>query len=286
MLPSPSSGCLNCGADLHGAFCSHCGQRAIAAYPTIHELAGDAWRELSGYDGRFARTLKILFRRPGALTLEVLQGRRASYISPVRLYLVASLLYFVIAAAAPNIRASRAAVVPGSKVTIDLMDPDGLADLSTDQRAELFTALDRAPWGMAPVLRSAFADPSGLRARFLDRLPRVLFVLVPVFAGLVSLFCWRRRFSQHLVFALHLHAALFTGLAVAELSNFTRSTIVVGLTGLALLMFLTTYGLIAFKRVYGESWPKVLVKSAGILVLYSFAGITALAVTFAWAALT
>ena len=53
-------GCLNCGASLRGAFCSECGQRAIAPYPTVREMLGDAWQELSGYDGRFARTFRTL----------------------------------------------------------------------------------------------------------------------------------------------------------------------------------------------------------------------------------
>ena len=76
--------CLNCGADLHGAFCADCGQRAVPANPTIAELAGDAWQELSGYDGRIAATFKGLLR-PGLLTVDYLQGRRARYLSPIRL---------------------------------------------------------------------------------------------------------------------------------------------------------------------------------------------------------
>ena len=66
--------CLNCGEPLSGPFCSKCGQRAIPAYPTLRELVGDAWQELSGYDGRVLRTFRHLMRWPGALTLEVLEG--------------------------------------------------------------------------------------------------------------------------------------------------------------------------------------------------------------------
>jgi len=106
-------------------------------------------------------------------------------------------------------RASGAAVIHGSKIKIDLTEGGGVGSLPPEQRDEMLKALDRAPWGMAPLLRSAAMDPRGLRARFLDRLPRVLFVLVPVFAGIVALFYRRRRFPQHLVFALHLHAAFF-----------------------------------------------------------------------------
>ena len=79
-------GCLNCGSELRGPFCGACGQRAVPAYPSVREMIGDAWEELSGYDGRFARTLRLLLSRPGALTIAVLEGRRVRYISRVRLY--------------------------------------------------------------------------------------------------------------------------------------------------------------------------------------------------------
>lgn len=57
--------CLNCGADLNGAFCGSCGQRSVPADPTVAELAGDAWQELSGYDGRIVATFRNLFRPAG-----------------------------------------------------------------------------------------------------------------------------------------------------------------------------------------------------------------------------
>jgi hypothetical protein len=101
-LAEPDAGhCLNCGRALHGAFCATCGQRSVPSDPTLSELAGDAWHELSGYDGRIASTFRSLFR-PGKLTLEYLQGRRARYLPPVRLYLIVSVIYFLVAAAAPE----------------------------------------------------------------------------------------------------------------------------------------------------------------------------------------
>ena len=46
-------------------------------------------------------------------------------------------------------------------------------------------------------------------------MPRVMFVLVPLFAGLTALFQRRvgRRYPAHLVFALHVHAAAFVARA-------------------------------------------------------------------------
>lgn len=275
--------CLNCGTELRGRFCSACGQRAVAAYPTVRQMVGDAWEELSGYDGRFARTFRLLLGRPGGLTVETLQGRRARYISPVRLYLVASLAYFVVAAAVPNIRLPPPASLPGSGVTVRVDGSGDVVPLSQQQRDQALRDIERAPWWLRMFLRPAIEDPGAFRTRFLQTLPRVLFALVPLFAGIVALFYRRRGYVQHLVFAVHLHAAIFITLAVRELAQLTKSLAVLTIFEVAAIIAIVSYSLLAFRRVYGESWTRVLAKGAGIAVLYGVAGLAALVVTMALA---
>src|ERR1043165_1488243 len=96
--------CLNCDAPLSGPFCSNCGQRAAPPHPTMREIAGDTFAELSGWDGKLADTFRTLLLKPGELTREWIEGKRVSFILPLRLYLTASLLYFIVTAGAPNIR--------------------------------------------------------------------------------------------------------------------------------------------------------------------------------------
>lgn len=275
--------CLNCGTELRGRFCSACGQRAVAAYPTVRQMVGDAWEELSGYDGRFARTFRLLLGRPGGLTVETLQGRRARYISPVRLHLVASLAYFVVAAAVPNIRLPPPASLPGSGVTVRVDGSGDVVPLSQQQRDQALRDIERAPWWLRMFLRPAIEDPGAFRTRFLQTLPRVLFALVPLFAGIVALFYRRRGYVQHLVFAVHLHAAIFITLAVRELAQLTKSLAVLTIFEVAAIIAIVSYSLLAFRRVYGESWTRVLAKGAGIAVLYGVAGLAALVVTMALA---
>lgn len=275
--------CLNCGAELRGRFCSACGQRAVAAYPTVRQMVGDAWEELSGYDGRFARTFRLLLGRPGGLTVETLQGRRARYISPVRLYLVASLAYFLVAAAVPNIRLPPPASIPGSGVTVRVDGSGDVVPLSQEQRDQALRDIERAPSWLQIFLRPAIEDPGAFRTRFLQTLPRVLFALVPLFAGIVALFYRRRGYVQHLVFAVHLHAAIFITLAVRELAQLTKSLAVLTIFEVAAIIAIVSYTLLAFRRVYGESWTRVLAKGAGIAVLYGVAGLAALVVTMALA---
>ena len=99
--------CLNCGAELAGRFCAHCGQRNVPPRPTLRELIGDAYGELVGWDGKLVRTVVLLVRSPGALARAILDGHRVSYISPVRSYLACSLLYFLVSAAVPDPNVAR-----------------------------------------------------------------------------------------------------------------------------------------------------------------------------------
>jgi hypothetical protein len=276
-------GCLNCGSELAGPFCSSCGQRAIAAYPTVAEMIGDAWHELSGYDGRIVRTVRMLVRSPGALTVDTLEGRRARYLSPVRLYLIASLTYFLCAAAVPNLRNPDAVVMPGSHVNIQMDGSGRVSGLSDENRVQALKDLERAPWWAQRMLRPVLLDPDGFRVRFLQTLPRVLFALVPLAAAIVAVFYRRRRFTQHLIFAVHLHATVFLALTLRELSQLTRSPTVVGIFGVATMLSIAGYGLLAFRRVYHESWPRIVAKAAGIAAIYGLAGLAALVATMIWA---
>src|SRR4051812_14111428 len=126
--PEPRSArCLNCGTELAGPFCAQCGQRDIPPYPSVRELVTDAFWELSGWDGRFAATVRTLVRTPGHLTVDFLEGRRARFISPLRLYLLASLLYFVVAAAIPDVTTKNGTTISAAGIQIGTTAGTGTA---------------------------------------------------------------------------------------------------------------------------------------------------------------
>ena len=89
--------CLNCGAELRGQYCGECGQRATSRLISLWELLRDGFGDLLDLDSRLWRTLIPLLVRPGKLTLDYLQGRRARYMPPFRMYLVLSVVFFIVA---------------------------------------------------------------------------------------------------------------------------------------------------------------------------------------------
>ena len=277
LAESAAGRCLNCGESLHGAFCAACGQRSVPANPTVSELAGDAWHELSGYDGRIAATFRGLMH-PGRLTIEYLQGRRARYLSPVRLYLTVSLIYFLVAATAPQIAG-------GLRIAFTNSDPKGSQVLSEQERAEMLKDLGDVPWVLRPMVRSIAEDPDAFRARLFVIMPRVFFGMLPVFAAIVALFYRKRRFPAALVFAVHVHAFAFLTFSLPEAAKFSGSATVANIAGLIVLIAFSVYAPLAQKHVFGGSWLAIIAKSTGIGFLYMLISVPAFFIVLIWASL-
>ena len=95
--PDDSPNCLNCGNRLRGQYCGTCGQRSRSRLISLWELISDAFGDLLELDSRLWQTLIPLLVRPGRLTADYLQGKRARFMPPFRMYLVLSLLFFIVA---------------------------------------------------------------------------------------------------------------------------------------------------------------------------------------------
>src|SRR5215510_13984766 len=94
--------CRNCGVELRGEFCFACGQRASSTHLGLHEIFHEVTHEFLHLDGKVVQTMKVLATAPGRLTRDLVEGRRARYITPLRLYLTTSVLFFVLTVTLPN----------------------------------------------------------------------------------------------------------------------------------------------------------------------------------------
>ncbi len=74
--------CLNCGTEFEGNFCPECGQDAKTGRFTMHFVFENLLAAFTSKDGGIWFTLKNLFTRPGAMIVEILQGKRRRYFSP------------------------------------------------------------------------------------------------------------------------------------------------------------------------------------------------------------
>jgi hypothetical protein len=87
--------CRNCGNTGAGRYCPQCGQRKGEVRVSLRRMLADVLEDQLSINATLPRTLQGILFRPGRLTLDYLNGRIASYIPPFRLYLAASVLFFL-----------------------------------------------------------------------------------------------------------------------------------------------------------------------------------------------
>lgn len=261
--PAPAEArCANCGASLPAdpppAYCPQCGQEARLHPPTAGEFLHEFVGHYFALEGALWRTLKLLFLKPGQLTREYLEGRRRRYVLPLRLYISASFLFFIV------VKLMGAGTGPFINLEIDAAaaDPASRAALQACAQGGDCNRFER--WASARVLQAQARgiDNRRVQAALLSMAPYAVFAMQPVFAGLVGL-AYRRRqvpYGAHFVFSLHLHSLWFVGLlAIALLPEDVGSL---------LLLPMALYAALALHRVYGGRPGPTLLRVASISVAY------------------
>lgn len=157
--PTPDGTCSNCATELSGPVCHSCGQTSDTYHRPVWDLLLDVLDGLLGLEGRLWRTLPPLMLQPGKLTLHFLTGVRARYVMPFRLYLTASVLFFLAFsmvnggsgldaegnAPPADLEAAHEALDSGELETqLDVLPPDARTAVLQQIERELETAGDAA----------------------------------------------------------------------------------------------------------------------------------------------
>lgn len=111
---------------------------------------------------------------------------------------------------------------------------------------------------------------AAVQARFLsDDLPRLMFLLLPMFALLMKCVYIKRLYFDHLIFSIHLHSAAYVVLAMMlPLEDLANRHILLAVIQVAVLAYFLGYFVVAVRRVYQSSWLAVAGKSAVVLFGY------------------
>ena len=251
--------CPNCETMLPNPvprFCHACGQETHIKPPTVSEFMQQFSGTYFATEGALWRTFKLLLARPGELTAQYLNGRRKQYVLPLRLFLSMTLVMLL------TMRLVGA-------IQLSALDDPELAKALAERPTQVSLDLGLVRAGVAGGIFFCEGMPAWLCQRIQARLETsthallqqvqkvndriashagvVLFVLLPAFAGGLALLFRYRGFSytEHLVFALHLHAFWF--LAITTIMLGVELAPWLGL----LLIALPVYAALAFRRVYG-----------------------------------
>lgn len=219
--------CPNCGHQAEH-YCLHCGQKQHGEHPSLRHFARELVQETLSVEGRLFTTLRSVLTRPGQLTLDFLEGRRARHISPLRLFLIVFAIFFLVSSEVfdmgermrPILRPSLEARAAARGLTVDQM-----------------------------IVESNATIIGGIKAMRAGTLV------------LSSLWYWllfrrqRPHFIDHVVLSLQL--ACF-GLSIGILANLiARWTGSLAVDLVVALPLNVVYAALSAHRVYAQSWPAV-----------------------------
>jgi hypothetical protein len=270
--------CRNCGAQVTGKHCAACGQAVDAHLLSMREVMGDIAHSLLHLDSRVWRTLRLLVLKPGELTREFIAGRHQSYLPPFRLYLAISILFFALSALLPDPPGSGMNIRSESEIPEELrkelaaegVDTSIVGEMTSREGScqgqitdnpsfkELNEALNRACISMHADGGKRFLE------HFAANAPKLMFLFLPLMAGVALLFYWRPRrlYAEHLVLFLQNHAFTFALLAVTQALAAIKSVADL------LYLYLPYYVYRSMRVVYAEGRLKTTLKFLALSTIY------------------
>ncbi len=284
----------NCGAQMAGPFCHHCGQEAGSAVRFFGSLVAEFFRETISLDSRVMRTLLALIVRPGYLTNAYLRGQRRRFVPPLRLFLFTSLVC-IFTIWLLNVTGERGLVTasPVEAANVGEMDP-------AQEPADRIIALDGNdlsldfPWlseednrrleaRLEKSVEKIRSDSNDFANDVLENIPQTTLLLVPLFALLMKLaypFAGR-YYVEHLIHTLYGHAFLFLAVLLLIGLEFGDTRLsasaapalrwlghLLGFLEALLFLWLPAYFLLSLRVVYGQSWRMTVWKGLCLGVLY------------------
>ncbi|PYK85087.1 MAG: hypothetical protein DME41_00265 [Verrucomicrobia bacterium] len=326
--PLPFTHCQNCGAELAGPHCAQCGQAAIDYRRSFRHVIVDVLDSFLNWDSKFFATIGLLIVKPWRLTNEFLSGKRVRYLHPLRLYLLASILFFfAVNYGAKGLRLepgkisekNRTAIAAAVAEKRDEIEAEfDKENLSTEERKKAQDALDYLTKPSPAATAAAEQQPSptitptaspsepGKRtygavderpflvfdadtksstpferwletrakekmgehgtkmglfiATLFSNLPYMMLCCIPLFAFVLKVLYIRRHifYIDHLIYALHIHTFLYTGVMLIVLATMGLNRIAPpALAGwiIALLWILFVVQIfLSIRRVYRQGW--------------------------------
>jgi len=266
----PAEACRNCGTPLGGNYCSECGQPArlkgLSFWFLLRELIEDIW----DIDSKAWRSLVPLMFRPGRLTNEYLAGRRARYVAPLRLYLTASVLFFVVATLTDNSIRVSWGDADAERMRIEVSGRTEDTNVIIDQEGGCESILEdtEGEWAQrwrdraVTACQKVTADSGQtLERAAVDNIPIMMVIFIPVLALIMKLLypLSKRFYVEHLIFYLHYHAFGFFVLTLLILTY--ESGNVIGWSdtvwrwiSVIVSSYMAIYLFVAMRLVYAQGW--------------------------------
>ena len=140
-MDTSTSTCSACGVNQHGPYCHECGQRYEEGRLTVPGLLRQLPTRFFNLDRGLLHTFVDLFRRPGGVPRDFVDGKRRPYTNPLTYFLVAATVQLIALTVSEGVMQARLAeqFAEGSAALEPVVSR--LGDNAFDQMAELYISL-------------------------------------------------------------------------------------------------------------------------------------------------
>ena len=261
--------CQNCGEELAIAtkYCPFCGQKKILKEDyTFKRLLKESIFDSLHIDAKLFNSIFPLLFRPGYLTKQWLAGKHVMYFKPFKMFLVISILYFLLASINehylvkwedPNLKRKGSIGFSFSNMpdtvnrpSNEVIMPDETMDFM-DRQGEKFDKM----------------GSEKITEYLTKNISKLIVLLVPVVALLLKLIYGRKKklYYEHLIFTLHIHAFVFLFAVIIELISLTTGYFV---NYWIVIPVILIYIFLALKRIYRQKFFMALLSNILLWIGY------------------
>ena len=295
--------CLNCGLGLSEIYnyCPRCGQENHVKMVSFGQLFRDFIVNYFSFDTKFFRSIKPFILKPGQLTVLFIEGKRASYVNPLRLYIILSVVFFFLstllvqqAIETGSIREGAVQNISGAN-TAERREAAELGigkfrDILADETLSNQQVLDSLK-NVGVSLTVKFESYTGelvfnqlrkvarqdfdvFMAYVMQNMPIMMFFLLPFYAIVLKLLYFRNNilYVKHLIYGLHIHCFTFFLISLLLLLYLVTEpeSILVSYVEMLVYGLLIVYIYISMLHVYRQKWLKTLIKFFLLGFVYFF----------------
>ncbi len=269
--------CLNCQYSFNQEenFCPNCGQENHDLKIPISHFIEEFLEGILHFDSKVWHTLKTLFFYPGKITNDFLEGKRVSFVPPIRLYVFFSFIFFLTLSFVFNHKDE-------DKKLTQIIAEEGQA--KPEEIKQVFDSLeykvnmeDSLGAKKSKYIENKLRKIASMTGRDINQLNQkiyktfsfALFFLLPVFAFIMKLIyrSSKKYYYEHFIAAIHYHVILFIILLIAvgfyAISLPSASYLILFLGALV-------YFIHSLRVVYHQSWLRTTVKAVLIFWVYGF----------------
>lgn len=269
-------------------YCPNCGQENHTHKVPLKHFFIEFLEAVFHFDTKIFVTLRDLLFKPGEITINYNQNKRARYVPPLRIYIFISFVFFVVLSMSNNKLSKKMNAgegednvefelktgnndkdTTGRYILEEIRRTNGKEDYLFDEyfkarKKEIFWYNRNVSKNLVKIKAGIFSQEE-FQHKLHKNISWLMFFLMPVFALYLRLLYLRRKqyYSEHLIFSIHFHSILFVISIFWVLQGMLKWDL-----WFYFFLLMLIYLFLSIKRVYNQSWMRTIIKFFSLVAIY------------------